>query len=272
MTLIAAIKSGDMTQIQTLLDQGVNINSPLAKLDGRTALSAAAGEDNLDLVRYLLSIGADSNDSAAILLAVEKRASIEIVRTLLTARLDVYKCVGKKYGGAALQRAIRNKDIERVKVLLDAGVDVNSYVSKGNHGETAFGTAVTEVKDDDLDLVRLLLAAGADPSSIAVASPKQTALILTISTGPLSLIRLLIEAGALVNAPAVGGLRRTALQAAVEAGDLKLIQLLLSAGADVNAAPAPYGGVTALQAAAIKGYITVANTLLSRGAHVQGSQ
>ncbi|XTI93570.1 ankyrin repeat-containing domain protein [Cenococcum geophilum] len=278
--LIAAVKSGDMTQIQNLLDKGVDINSPSAKLDGRTALSAAAGENNLDLVRYLLSIGADSNDSVAILLAVEKRASIEIIRTLLTARLNAYKCVGKKYGGAALQRAIRNKDIERVRVLLDVGVDVNSYVSKGNHGsqegfdnrirsgETAFGTAVTEVKDDDLDLVRLLLAAGADPSSIVVASPKQTALILAISTGSLSLIRLLIEAGGLVNAPAVRGLRRTALQAAVEAGNLKLVQLLLSVGTDVNAAPAPYGGVTALQAAAIKGYITVANTLLSHGAHV----
>lgn len=278
--LIAAMKSGDMTQIKNLLDKGVDINSPSAKLDGRTALSAAAGEDNLDLVRYLLSIGADSNDSVAILLAAEKRASIEIIRTLLTARLNVYKCIGKKYGGAALQRAIRNKDIERVRVLLDAGVDVNSYIPKGNHGsqegfenrirsgETAFGTAVTEVKDDDLDLVRLLLAAGADPSSIVVASPKQTALILAIPTGSLSLIRLLIEAGGLVNAPAVRGLRRTALQAAVEAGGLKLVQLLLSAGADVNAAPAPYGGVTALQAAAIKGYITVANTLLSHGAHV----
>ena len=275
--LIAAVKSRCMTRIRSLLDQGVDINYASAKLGGMTALAAAAGEDNLDLVRYLLSIGADSNDTAAIVCAVEKRASIETIRTLLAARLDVYKCIGKKYGGDALQMAIRNKDIVRVTVLLNAGVDVNSYVSKGNQegfmnrirsGETAFGTAVTEVKDDNLDLVRLLLAAGADPSSIVVALPKQTALILAISTGSLSLIRLLIEAGGSVNAPAVRGLRRTALQAAVEAGNLKLVQLLLSAGADVNAAPAPYGGVTALQAAAIKGYITVANTLLSHGANV----
>jgi len=279
--LAAAVRRRDTKMIHSMLIAGVDVNNPSARLWGKTALETAVETGDIWLVRYILDVGANANDPQALLAAVEMKENIELVQVLLTARSHVFGRGGKSYGCTALQRAIRNRDLEIIRVLLDADIDVNAptlrsyrqerpgrYENAIRYGETSLGTAIREDKEKHLPLIRMLLDAGADPNTIVTESPKHTALLAAISMKNIAIAELLIDAGADVNAPAAKGLQRTALQAAAELGDRNLVQILLKAGAEVNALPAADKGVTALQAAAIGGYIGIACLLINVGAEV----
>lgn len=130
-------------------------------------------------------------------------------------------------------------EIELVREMLEAGVDINAY----NHGS-----------DVDNGTLR-----------------RMTALQMAAMDWRVDVMELLLQAGADVNAPAKHAHGRTALQASCDdqatSSDkqqlkLKTVQLLLDHGADVNAAPARTAGITALQAAAKWGDLAVAKLLL----------
>jgi ankyrin repeat protein len=279
--LAATVSRRDTKLIHSMWIAGVDVNNPSARLWGKTALETAVETGDIRLVRYLLDVGADTNDPQALLAAVGMKENIELVQVLLTARSHIFGRGGKSYGCTALQRAIRKRDLEIIRVLLDANIDVNaptlrSYEQKTSrqfenaitYGETAFGTAIREDKEKHLPLIQMLLEAGADPNAIVTESPKHTALLAAIGMKNIAMAQLLIDAGADVNVPAAKGLQRTALQAAAELGDRTFVQILLKAGAEVNALPAAHGGATALQAAAIGGYIGIACLLINVGAEV----
>jgi ankyrin repeat protein len=94
---------------------------------GGSPLSEAAGLGYVELVKYLLSVGAK-------LQLPEQKES-------------------------ALHAAVRSGSAELVKVILDAGASVNDVESLD---ETALHVAA---EDDRLEIVMLLLAAGADPNA-----------------------------------------------------------------------------------------------------------
>jgi ankyrin repeat protein len=94
---------------------------------GGSPLSEAAGLGYLELVKYLLSVGAK-------LQLPEQKESV-------------------------LHAAVRSGSTELVKVILDAGAAVNDVESLD---ETALHVAA---EDDRVEIVRLLLAAGADPNA-----------------------------------------------------------------------------------------------------------
>jgi len=94
---------------------------------GGSPLSEAAGLGYIDLVKYLLSVGAK-------LQLPEQKESV-------------------------LHAAVRSGSTELVKVILDAGAAVNDVESLD---ETALHVAA---EDDRVEIVRVLLAAGADPNA-----------------------------------------------------------------------------------------------------------
>jgi ankyrin repeat protein len=94
---------------------------------GGSPLSEAAGLGYVDLVKYLLSVGAK-------LQLPEQKESV-------------------------LHAAVRSGSTELVKVILDAGAAVNDVASLD---ETALHVAA---EDDRVEIVKLLLAAGADPNA-----------------------------------------------------------------------------------------------------------
>jgi ankyrin repeat protein len=57
--LLEAVRKGDLAAVRAALDAGVPVDAPF-RYD-RTALSFAAGRDNLEVVRLLLERGADAN-------------------------------------------------------------------------------------------------------------------------------------------------------------------------------------------------------------------
>jgi ankyrin repeat protein len=116
----------------------------------------------------------------------------------------------------------------------------------------------------------MLLRGGADPSSI-VTDDRQTALLVAIGENNLALVKVLIAAGADTNPNLRSGVQRTPLQLAVEKGRIDIVNILLDNGVDINAPPFDRYGATALQFAAIGGYIGIAQLLIQRGAEINAS-
>jgi ankyrin repeat protein len=278
--LTVAVERRDAVAIQLLIDAGADVNAPAATLFGDTALEAAVWSNDIGMVHYLLGIGADPDDGSLI---AAVSGSVQLMQTLLTARLSRYQRYPKGYGCGALQHAIRLKNAAMIEILLANGVDANAIVRQrlGDkatssrekasticYGESALGTAIKTDKSNDLWIVRILLRGGADLNSIVIESPNNTALLAAINQKNLALVNALIAAGADVNASLTVHISRTPLQLAVEKGSMDIVHVLLKHGADVNARPYDRYGATALQFAAIGGYVGIAYLLLERGAEV----
>ena len=132
-----------------------------------------------------------------------------------------------------LPNAAEGNDIEKVKQLLEAGININHQ-----HGQTCscdqnkgVGTALQRaVKHNSREMTKLLLQHGADPNlgHGKYGNPLQTA----CKAGNIELVRLLLEYKADMNCPGHG--HASALHAAAKADDEQVARILLDNGADVN--------------------------------------
>ncbi|PMD30599.1 ankyrin [Hyaloscypha variabilis F] len=240
-------------------------------------ISLSVQSHNLDMVVCLLELGQSPADSEALCEAIKQdRESLVLLLQAFRSRFPTGK---KGFGSIVLKEAIKTKDEGLLEMLLEANFDVNSMSPGFRHGSTAFGYALQQHDNGNLDRIRKLLDAGGDPNGIALAHggndstvwPQETALLIAISTKDLDLVQLLIDRGAEINRPARQGLKRTPLQCASEVGSIEIVNLLISRDVDVNEAPAVRGGGTALQLCAIGGYVGIALKLLSRGANVHAA-
>lgn len=102
-----------------------------------------------------------------------------------------------------------------------------------------------------------LLAAGADPASVAANSMRVTPLHSAVAHRDAGITRRLLEAGAPVDAQQEGGY--TALHAAAMHGDAEIVHLLLAQGADVTVRED--GGRTAADFAQSGGHTELAGLL-----------
>lgn len=278
--LTIAVKRKDTESLQLLLDAGADVNSRGKK---STALKAAVTNGDIEMVEYLFSIGADPDDSEALSEALSQ--GMPMLETLLTKFTRVYPHGKRGYGCDVLSAAIGKADFRLIECLLDAKIDVNTYVCIGEpHGPawdcysyalrcTSLGAAIEEENPTSLAILRMLLNRNCNPNSIVQLSIKfpyqrETALLAAISTKDIQKVQLLIDAGADVNRPATKGVKRTPLQRAAEIGSFQIARILIDNGGLVNAQPAARGGATAIQLAAIGGYIGIAELLLENGADV----
>jgi hypothetical protein len=128
-----------------------------------------------------------------------------------------------------LANAIYEHDLERVKQLLPAAGDLNKGYKDGQTLFT-FGLYITDGSERSLEIIRMMLAAGANPNS-PPAIPLQAA----IQRSP-RLTELLLTAGANPNVPDDSGrpVWWTVLRASSE-NDLACLRLLLDGGADLQA-------------------------------------
>lgn len=203
-SLVEAVKSDDMVTVLSLLQQGMEADTPA--IDGATALHWATHRDNLPAVELLIQAGADVNAK-------------------------------NRYGVAPLTLASLNGNVAIVDTLLKEGADPNTTQPGGETVlMTASRTGVAEV-------VASLLASGADPNS-REQSRQQTALMWAAAENNADAIRLLVAAGADVHARSnvsldltpnePGGRAFTALLFAARAGQLEAVDSLLDAGANIN--------------------------------------
>ena len=222
-----AIRANDLKLLDSLIARGdVNIKDR----HGATPLMYAAAVGSTDAVKALLAKGAD-------------------------ARMK------NSFDATPLMWGITN--LEKVRLLVDAGADVNA---RSKQGMTPLLIAANNA--GSTEIVRFLLSKG--------AKVEGTVLIGAANSGDLELVRLLIDKGADVNAATKRG--DTALQFAASVGNVTMVKLLLDKGADVNAAttgsvqvkkgPIALNHLTALMFAAPYGTPELLRTLIDAGAKV----
>lgn len=128
-------------------------------------LIRAAKDNDVELVRELIAAGGDVNakddleDSAFLYAGAE--GFNEILELTLENGADVKSL--NRYGGTALIPASEHGHVETVKKLIEAGVPVDHV---NDPGWTAMQEAVllNDGGEDQQEVVRLLLEAGADPN------------------------------------------------------------------------------------------------------------
>jgi len=151
-----AVRAGHIEAAKALLELGANVNDLLS--DGESALVVAAANAHWELASFLLDKGADPNLAGAGWNALhqavrERRPNLNFGTPgpIPTGTLD---------------------SIEVIKKMIAHGVDINARMSKNGMkdgqrnrlnrlGATAFLLAA---KNTDVEVMRLLLAAGADAS------------------------------------------------------------------------------------------------------------
>ncbi|KAK7013936.1 ANK-REP-region domain-containing protein, partial [Favolaschia claudopus] len=218
----------------------------------KCALSLAAYAGHSEIVKLLLNIDA-VNAGWGVYDAIRGEQT-EIVKMLLDAGADM-NIAGGEYG-TVLHAAVNWRSRHIVKMLLAAGADTN--IVGGKYG-TALHTAVCRESEP---IVKMLLDAGADMN--IVGGEYGTVLHAAVYWKSRHIVKMLLAAGADTNI--VGGKYGTALHTAVYRKSKPIVKVLLDDGADVNIVGGEYG--TALQAAAYGESEPIVKTLLDAGADV----
>lgn len=156
--LFSAASLGDLSEVKTLLQSGVPVNSKDAR--GQTALYYAIQSKNVELVRYLVQQGADinakSSTDAPLTLAMDRAlGDPQVALELINDGADVN--IKDANGDTPLVKATADSSDEVFQALLAKHANPNA---KGVNGITPLHQAAMNAMPDR---VKLLLQHGANP-------------------------------------------------------------------------------------------------------------
>ena len=180
------------------------------------------------------------------------------VSTLVAAVALSEGLVNGQETNSAVADAVKQKDNEALRALIENGVDVNS--TQGD-GATALHWATYY---NDFNTVKFLLDAGAniDAKNDLGVSP----LWLACNNGSSVLVRTLLDSGADPNTTLPSG--ETSLMTASRTGNVTVVRSLIEYGAEVNKREYTHGQ-TALMWAVSQQHPSVVKVLLQNGARVE---
>lgn len=229
-TAVLSLASGVAAQTPAPAEQSAAIrleradtdNAPPAEpLQGEQQVVNIEGETNTDTVALG---GAMMLVAEEPLVIAASENDLPTVKNLIAAGVDV-NIRDKATDATALEEAVEHGNREMVRVLLDAGAEINARSSRAQ-------TPLMKLDDDATEkLVWDLVAAGAKIN--LRDEDGDTALILAACYSKPEVLRALLDAGAKVKAKNKEG--ETALMKAAGEGNLESVKLLIEAGANVNA-------------------------------------
>ncbi len=190
-----AARAGNLDAVKSLIEGGVDPNSPLSEKDPLTALHIAVGEaPNGEVFRqmaaFLLEKGADPNAKqilgGAPLHMAAAAGDVETSRLLLENEADVN--IKDKRSITPLMAAACNGHLDELELLLDKDAEIDLHQADGStalHGAVKYGQK---------DCAATLLARGADPNS--VNNQKYTPLHVAAHENSREMVDLLLANGA----------------------------------------------------------------------------
>ncbi len=153
--LINGIFDNKIKDVKTHIARGFDVNTKDEGFYSKTALHVAVSDNKLAFVKLLLNAGADVNvldeNGETPLMMIEEETSEEIVKLLVKygAKLDIQS---KEYKKTALINAAMLDNFKAMRVLIEAGADVNLRDSDGD-------SALDIVDNEEIE--QLLIAYGA---------------------------------------------------------------------------------------------------------------
>jgi ankyrin repeat protein len=306
--LMTAARTGNVHAVSALLTHGADVNARESS-QGQTALMWAAAENHAAVAQVLIENGADVHARTAAagftpLLFAAQKGAVDAARILLAKGVDVNEAAMD--GSSVLLVATVMGHWDLTKLLLDQGSDPNAdgpgytplhWAAGAWEGELS-GSLGSEsylwmaaLGPGKLDLVKALLAHGANPNARLVKNPPRfgfsfggsrlevagaTPFLLAADAAQINVLRTLLANGAdpllmtndkttpLMVAAGFGQIDSTSR--ATENDALEAVKLTLELGGDINAVN--NAGETALHGAAYAGWNTIVQFLVDRGAPV----
>ena len=206
---------------QALLERGADPTTP--DIQGKTPLSWAVGNSDLDMTKMLLSYRANSDVEDTLyknrpLQTAIFFGALEIAQVLLAYGADP----DRGYNDPPLYEAVARGDVEVVRMLLTYGANPTIRLSGSFWYPYWSGLLEQTIRSGWLDITRLLLEHGADPNE---TRPLQQA----IQTGRLDIATLLLDRGADPNAD--HNWYRSPVWFAASEGNLEMLKMLFDCGA-----------------------------------------
>ncbi len=280
--LTLACNNGNATLVKKLIASGADANA--VRWDGSSALMLAANSGNVEIVKLLIERGANLNaaekkrNQTALMWAAAEGHS-EVVRLLIERGADA-KAISNT-GYSALAFAVNKNDAASVKALLAAGASPNFTLPDGsslliaaaafrsNEAAIALVEGSADVKAADrrgntplhtaaqngaIELVKRLLAAGADPNARNLKVPgaigpgafrapagEISPLHVAARANQLEIMKLLVAAGADTKLKAEDG--TTLLMQAAGSSNIEVVQYAFQFDSDVKALTTTKGTV-----------------------------
>lgn len=155
-----AVLSQKVEVVKYLVDKGADLNkeNPDSGYTGSTPVCLSIYQSNQEILKYLIEKGANLDTTFDEITPVELalvKENNEILKLLLDGGANPNTTYDKEY--FSLSYAIKNNDLEAVKLLVEAKADLNY---QGRNGvDTPLGVAI---KEDKTEAVKVLVEAGAD--------------------------------------------------------------------------------------------------------------
>ena len=131
------------------------------------------------------------------------------------------------YDTEALHFAVKTRDIDSIKSLLDTGIDVDKYYE--DQDDICRRPLEVAIEMEDIEIVKLLLNYGAVVNTFD--------LMLSIWTDNKDIVEILLDTGVDANVSdiiAADSFMPTPLISTIERGNVKIVEMLIAKGADVN--------------------------------------
>ncbi|KAJ4151153.1 hypothetical protein LMH87_011868 [Akanthomyces muscarius] len=233
---------------------------------GTHALLVAASNNDLRMLEYLLSKGAnpnwdnpcEPNRLSPVAKVFEPCCPADRWPEVRQSREKIFSVLlqhGAKLKGVAFPGHVCSMPLRMLQRLCEYGWEVNRRLPEKD-------SLLQYATEDQMeDVVELLLDTDADINAPPAPTRGNTALQIAVSKRNVRLVKLFLSKGADVNGPPSPEHGATALQRAVMVGSMPIFVLLLENGADVNAPAALIGGRTALGAAAEYGRLDMSHIL-----------
>ncbi|HUV66084.1 MAG TPA: ankyrin repeat domain-containing protein, partial [Sedimentisphaerales bacterium] len=218
-SLHEAAADGDIELVRSLISNGADVNAKDQR--GRAALHRAANTGHVEVVRLLIEHGADVNVGDKLKRTPLEHAAVasrtEVVRLLIQEGANPN--ARNQNGSTPLHVAAASADKDTVRLLIDSGADVTL---RNDAGRTPLHAAMMSANAGRREIVDTIVATGKVPSTIHLAA----------YMGDLTKVKTFLEEGVAVNEKEADG--GTALLYAAAGGRKEAAKLLLARGANVN--------------------------------------